>query len=109
MRTALRSGYDSRRNAACNLLGVRRTGQCNDRIAAQVEKAGYIAGVAGTVGVNTNKVPLMQLRRVNVFQNKPEDIGCFIYELHKAQLISYIAQTGIDPGWLLAWYHRIRG
>lgn len=33
-RTALRSGYDSRRNAACNLLGVRRTGQCNDRIAA---------------------------------------------------------------------------
>lgn len=96
-------------NPAIGIAFSYPNGACNDRIAAQVEKAGYIAGVAGTVGVNTNKVPLMQLRRVNVFQNKPEDIGCFIYELHKAQLISYIAQTGIDPGWLLAWYHRIRG
>ena len=83
-------------------------GSASDAIAKQVEKAGYIAGVDGRVGVNTDKVPLMRLRRVNVFQNKLENLGCFQYDLKRAQIQSYIDQTGINTDWVIRQYYAIQ-
>ena len=83
-------------------------GSASDAIAAQVRKAGYIAGVDGRVGVNTDKTDLMRLRRVNVFQNKPENLGCFQYDLKRAQIQSYIDQTGINTDWVIRQYYAIR-
>ena len=83
-------------------------GSASEAIAAQVAKAGYIAGVDGRVGVNTDKTPLMRLRRVNVFQNKPENLGCFQYDLKRAQIQGYIDQTGIDSNWIITNYYKLR-
>jgi len=81
-------------------------GSSNKRIAEQVRKAGYIAGVDGKVGVNGPDQDLMLLRRVNVFQNQPENIGCFQYDLKRAQVLSYIDRTGLDSDKVLKLYYK---
>lgn len=76
-------------------------GESNAAIAQQVQKAGYCAAISGNLGVNTTATPLWQLRRVNVFRQHPENLECFKKEWQHAQILSYIATTGIDTDWLL--------
>ena len=72
------------------------SGKVNDAIAKQVEEAGYIAAVSGVVGVNDNTVPLMQLRRVNVFHYKNQSMKKFKRALVKAQVASWALSHGVD-------------
>lgn len=76
-------------------------GASSPEIAQQVKKAGYCAGVAGSLGVNTADTPLWQLKRVNEFQQHPESLENFLRVWQHAQMLSYIGRTGIDTDWLI--------
>jgi peptidoglycan/xylan/chitin deacetylase (PgdA/CDA1 family) len=81
-------------------------GACNDAVAEDVKRAGYVAAVTGKIGVNTDADPLLQLRRVNVFHLKDKNLEHFKKGLLKAQLISWFYQkTGYDMNQFLIWYY----
>jgi len=82
------------------------TGACNKQVAKQVADAGYIAAVCGNVGVNTDKVPMQELRRVNAFYKKKDSLTYFKRHLLKAQLASWSLSHGID---FMGIWDKIRG
>jgi len=82
------------------------TGACNKQVAKQVADAGYAAAVCGVVGVNTDKVPMQELRRVNAFHKKGNSLTYFKRHLLKAQLASWSLSHGID---FMGMWDKVRG
>jgi len=82
------------------------TGACNKQVAKQVADAGYIAAVCGVVGVNTDQVPMQELKRVNAFYKKKGSLTYFERHLFKAQLASWGLSHGID---FMGMWDKLRG
>jgi len=83
------------------------TGATNKKVMQQVKEAGYIAAVAGYVGVNTDTTDMMALKRVNIFNyRKMQKIETFKLAILKAQLKSWSASHGLD---VVGMWDRLRG
>lgn len=83
------------------------TGATNDMVRNEVASAGYLAAVSGSVGVNSDTTPLLDLNRVNIFQYKQmQSIQIFKAAILKAQLRSWSLFHGID---LVGMWDKVRG
>lgn len=82
-------------SSPCGLTLSYPNGSFNKEVCKAVEEAGYKAAVTGLIGVNTDKTPLYELRRVNVFNNG-KGLQGYERKLLRAYLISWAETHGID-------------